>query len=167
MRNVVTGALASQMCVFCTTAIESAQSDKDIAIMKQMHKQRSLVEALKNTFSEIDHDNSNRAVSLDELKQVVEMHILDNIASSRPAADFQPFWKTGTGQEMMQVVEMHILDNIASSRPAADFQPFWKTGTGQEMMQDVMTLFLIIDHDESGWIDLEEPHAEHRNIGTI
>ena len=32
-RNVVTG-------VFCTTAIESAQSDKDIAIMKQMHKQR-------------------------------------------------------------------------------------------------------------------------------
>ena len=33
LRNVVTG-------VFCTTAIESAQSDKDIAIMKQMHKQR-------------------------------------------------------------------------------------------------------------------------------
>ncbi|CAE7838483.1 unnamed protein product, partial [Symbiodinium sp. KB8] len=95
------------MCVFCTTAIESAQSDKDIAIMKQMHKQRSLVEALKNTFSEIDHDNSNR-VSLDELKQAL------------------------TAKKLV-----HFMESLGIST------------------QDVMTLFLIIDHDESGWIDLE------------
>ena len=42
------------------------------------------------------------------LDEVVEMHILDNIASSRPAADFQPFWKTGTGQEMMQAAPWHL-----------------------------------------------------------
>ena len=30
-----------------------------------------------------------------------------------------------------------------------------------------MTLFLIIDHDESGWIDLDEPHAWYRNIGVL
>jgi len=99
--NVVTG-------VFCTTAIESAQSDKDIAIMKQMHKQRSLVEALKMTFSEIDHDNSNR-VSLDELKQAL------------------------TAKKLV-----HFMESLGIST------------------QDVMTLFLIIDHDESGWIDLDE-----------
>ncbi|CAE7933400.1 Scn11a [Symbiodinium necroappetens] len=47
--NVVTG-------VFCNTAIESAQSDKDIAIMKQMRKHDLQVQALRHIFKEIDHD---------------------------------------------------------------------------------------------------------------
>eukprot|EP00434_Breviolum_minutum_P010417 symbB.v1.2.009187.t1/scaffold581.1/size274127/1 len=58
--NVVTG-------VFCNTAIESAQADRDIAIMKYMAKHKAQVEALQIIFAEIDRDESD-LVSIDELK---------------------------------------------------------------------------------------------------
>jgi len=58
--NVVTG-------VFCNTAIESAQADRDIAIMKYMAKHKAQVERLQTVFAEIDRDESD-LVSIDELK---------------------------------------------------------------------------------------------------
>eukprot|EP00435_Cladocopium_sp_Y103_P005325 s1799_g1.t1 len=59
--NVVTG-------VFCNTAIENAKADKDIAIMKQMHKHQAQVEALRSVFSDIDCNNS-KLVSVAELEE--------------------------------------------------------------------------------------------------
>ncbi|CAE7230238.1 Cacna1c [Symbiodinium pilosum] len=58
--NVVTG-------VFCHTAIESAQADKEIAVMVQMEKEAAHVRGLKLMFTEMDSDGSNM-VSVDELK---------------------------------------------------------------------------------------------------
>eukprot|EP00439_Symbiodinium_sp_Y106_P073875 s574_g14.t1 len=74
--NVVTG-------VFCNTAIESARADKDIAIMKQMHKHEQQVQLLREIFKEIDQDESN-LISIKELKNAMEgkkmasfMHSMD------------------------------------------------------------------------------------------
>ncbi|CAE7360844.1 Cacna1s [Symbiodinium natans] len=74
--NVVTG-------VFCNQAIESARADKDIAIMKQMHKHEQQVQLLREIFSEIDQDESN-LISIKELKNAMEgkkmasfMHSMD------------------------------------------------------------------------------------------
>jgi len=61
--NVVTG-------VFCNTAIESANSDRDIRAIEQLNKQTTLVKSLKELFQEIDHDNSNM-VSIDEFRTAV------------------------------------------------------------------------------------------------
>jgi len=61
--NVVTG-------VFCNTAIENAKADKDIAIMKQMHKHAAQVESLRAVFNEIDI-NQSKLVSLKELKNAM------------------------------------------------------------------------------------------------
>jgi len=58
--NVVTG-------VFCHTAIESAQADKEIAVMVQMEKEAAHVRGLKSMFNEMDVDGSNM-VSVNELK---------------------------------------------------------------------------------------------------
>jgi len=99
--NVVTG-------VFCNTAIESAQSDKDIAIMKQMRKHDLQVQALRHIFKEIDHDKSN-LVTLAELQEAL---------SAKKLSSF--------------------LESMGIST------------------QDVSTLFMIIDTDRSGWIDLDE-----------
>lgn len=54
--NVVTG-------VFCHRAIESAQADKEIAIMKQMEWKESQLRALKGVFIEIDDDGSETITS--------------------------------------------------------------------------------------------------------
>lgn len=99
--NVVTG-------VFCNTAIESAQSDKDIAIMKQMRKHDAQVQALRHIFKEIDHDKSMH-VTLAELKEAL------------------------------------------SAKKLSSFMESMGIST-----QDVSTLFMIIDTDKSGMIDLEE-----------
>eukprot|EP00435_Cladocopium_sp_Y103_P043986 s173_g12.t1 len=99
--NVVTG-------VFCNTAIESAQSDKDIAIMKQMRKHDAQVQALRHIFKEIDHDKSSH-VTLGELQEAL---------SAKKLSSF--------------------LESMGIST------------------QDVSTLFMIIDTDRSGMIDLEE-----------
>jgi len=99
--NVVTG-------VFCNTAIESAQSDKDIAIMKQMRKHDLQVQALRHIFKEIDHDKSS-LVTLAELQEAL---------SAKKLSSF--------------------LESMGIST------------------QDVSTLFMIIDTDRSGWIDLDE-----------
>jgi len=61
--NVVTG-------VFCNTAIENAKADKDIAIMKQMHKHAAQVEVLRAVFTEIDTRKSKQ-VSMPELKEAM------------------------------------------------------------------------------------------------
>ena len=62
--NVVTG-------VFCNTAIESAHADRDIAIMKQLLKKQKQVNALKEIFQEIDHQNSE-SVNILDLKAALE-----------------------------------------------------------------------------------------------
>lgn len=69
--------------VFCNTAIESARADKDIAIMKQMHKHEQQVQLLREIFKEIDQDESN-LISIKELKSAMEgkkmasfMHSMD------------------------------------------------------------------------------------------
>lgn len=62
--NVVTG-------VFCNTAIENAKADKDIAVMKQMQKQRTQVDALRAVFNDIDM-NQSKLISLSELKVALE-----------------------------------------------------------------------------------------------
>lgn len=54
--NVVTG-------VFCHRAIESAQADKEIAIMKQMEWKEGQLRALKGVFIEIDDDGSETITS--------------------------------------------------------------------------------------------------------
>eukprot|EP00913_Durusdinium_trenchii_P030754 g28804.t1 len=72
--NVVTG-------VFCNTAIESAHADRDIAIMKQMVKQKAQVEALQDIFLEIDRDESHE-VSIDELKAALEERKLASFMES-------------------------------------------------------------------------------------
>lgn len=99
--NVVTG-------VFCNTAIESAQSDKDIAIMKQMRKHDAQVQALRHIFKEINHDKSSH-VTLGELQEAL---------SAKKLSSF--------------------LESMGIST------------------QDVSTLFMIIDADRSGMIDLDE-----------
>ncbi|CAJ1357725.1 unnamed protein product [Effrenium voratum] len=72
--NVVTG-------VFCNNAIESAQSDKDIAIMKQMHKHESQVRALGEIFAEIDEDASER-ITIRELKEALNGDKMSNFLKS-------------------------------------------------------------------------------------
>ena len=99
--NVVTG-------IFCNTAIESAQSDKDIAIMKQMRKHNAQVQALRHIFKEIDHDKSSH-VTLAELQEAL------------------------------------------SAKKLSSFMESMGIST-----QDVSTLFMIIDTDRSGMIDLDE-----------
>ena len=51
---LITGRFAGWICVgvFCNTAIESANADKDIAVIKQLQKQASHVEALRKIFEE-------------------------------------------------------------------------------------------------------------------
>lgn len=62
--NVVTG-------VFCHTAIESANSDKDIAIRVQLNQQQSYVRAIKGMFRDIDADGSN-SITIDEFERTLD-----------------------------------------------------------------------------------------------
>ncbi|CAK9086009.1 Cation channel sperm-associated protein 1 (CatSper1) [Durusdinium trenchii] len=62
--NVVTG-------VFCNTAIESAHADRDIAIMKQLLKQKKQVASLREVFKEIDTDQTD-SVNILDLKAAME-----------------------------------------------------------------------------------------------
>lgn len=72
--NVVTG-------VFCNTAIESARADKDIAIMKQMHKHEAQVQSLREIFHEIDNQKSS-VVSLKQLKEALQSQKLASFMHS-------------------------------------------------------------------------------------
>ncbi|CAE7244991.1 scn4ab [Symbiodinium sp. CCMP2592] len=99
--NVVTG-------VFCNTAIESAHADKDVAAIKQIHKQAAQVQSLQNIFREMDTENCN-VVSLQEFEEAM---------SQQKMASF--------------------LQSMGIST------------------EDVWTLFMIMDADRSGLIDLEE-----------
>ncbi|CAK9047907.1 L type [Durusdinium trenchii] len=60
--NVVTGVFLR-----CRNAIESAQADKEIAIMKQMEWKEAQLRALKGVFVEIDADKSN-VITTEELE---------------------------------------------------------------------------------------------------
>ena len=72
--NVVTG-------VFCNTAIESAGADREIAIMKQMKKQESQMQTLKDIFEEIDLDCSSE-INLQELKNALKSQKLRTFMNS-------------------------------------------------------------------------------------
>ncbi|OLQ05726.1 hypothetical protein AK812_SmicGene11081 [Symbiodinium microadriaticum] len=88
--NVVTG-------VFCNTAIENAKADKDssdaavrkdtmpmkdIAVMKQMQKQRTQVDALRAVFNDIDM-NQSKLISLSELKVALEESKMASFLAAR------------------------------------------------------------------------------------
>jgi len=64
MLNVVTG-------VFCHSAIESSNSDKEIASLKQLSNERNYVETIRKFFSELDDDNSD-CVTIDEFERALE-----------------------------------------------------------------------------------------------
>ncbi|CAJ1347136.1 unnamed protein product [Effrenium voratum] len=72
--NVVTG-------VFCNTAIESANSDKDIAALTQLQKQSTLVRSLRRIFKDMDKENSNM-VSIDEFKTSMATRKLSSFLES-------------------------------------------------------------------------------------
>lgn len=72
--NVVTG-------VFCTTAIESANADKDIAAIKQLHKQTTHVQALRKIFHEIDADQCH-VVSIEDLRDAISKKKLSSFLES-------------------------------------------------------------------------------------
>lgn len=99
--NVVTG-------VFVNTAIESANTDKDLATLKQMHKRLAQVDNLKQIFQEIDDSNANQ-VSIDELEEALATN------------------KMGSFMESLGI-----------------------------STDDVWSLFLLLDADENGVIDLDE-----------
>lgn len=61
--NVVTG-------VFCSTAIETATADKDVATIKQIRAKAQQVEALREIFTEIDKKHSNQ-VSFKEVEDAI------------------------------------------------------------------------------------------------
>eukprot|EP00931_Biecheleriopsis_adriatica_P073307 TRINITY_DN47618_c0_g1_i1.p1 TRINITY_DN47618_c0_g1~~TRINITY_DN47618_c0_g1_i1.p1 ORF type:complete len:651 (-),score=115.72 TRINITY_DN47618_c0_g1_i1:8-1918(-) len=61
--NVVTG-------VFCHTAIESANSDKDIAIRVQLANHKNYVKAIKGMFQDMDVDGSN-SITIDEFERTL------------------------------------------------------------------------------------------------
>ncbi|CAL1144918.1 unnamed protein product, partial [Cladocopium goreaui] len=99
--NVVTG-------VFCNTAIESANADKDIAVIKQLQKQASHVEALRKIFEEIDADS-------------------------------------------LDVVSIQDLEEAMSQKKLSSFLESMGIST-----EDVWTLFMIMDNDQTGLVNLEE-----------
>jgi len=72
--NVVTG-------VFCTTAIESANADKDVAAIKQLHKQTTHVQALRKIFHEIDADQCH-VVSIEDLRDAISKKKLSSFLES-------------------------------------------------------------------------------------
>ncbi|CAE7360806.1 Cacna1h, partial [Symbiodinium sp. CCMP2456] len=72
--NVVTG-------VFCNTAIENAKADKDIAVMKQMQKHRTQVEALRAVFNDIEV-NQSKLINLSELKVAMQESKLGSFMES-------------------------------------------------------------------------------------
>lgn len=61
--NVVTG-------VFCSTAIETATADKDVATIKQIRAKAQQVEALREIFTEINKKHSNQ-VSFKEVEDAI------------------------------------------------------------------------------------------------
>ncbi|CAJ1349888.1 unnamed protein product [Effrenium voratum] len=61
--NVVTG-------VFCSTAVESAANDKEIAMMKQYQRKQMQVSDLRHVFREIV-DNETNLVSLEEFEEAL------------------------------------------------------------------------------------------------
>jgi len=99
--NVVTG-------VFCNTAIESANADKDIAVIKQLQKQASHVKALRKIFEEIDADS-------------------------------------------LDVVSIQDLEEAMSQKKLSSFLESMGIST-----EDVWTLFMIMDNDQTGLVNLEE-----------
>ncbi|CAK9047973.1 unnamed protein product [Durusdinium trenchii] len=63
------------------TAIESAQADKEIAIMKQMEWKEAQLRALKGVFVEIDADKSN-VITTEELEVAMSKDSLTNFLES-------------------------------------------------------------------------------------
>merc|ERR1711876_75356 len=61
--NVVTG-------VFCQSAIESAQSDKDLVTMNLLHDRERLQSQFAKIFSDLDLDSSGE-LTIDELESVL------------------------------------------------------------------------------------------------
>ena len=99
--NVVNG-------VFVNTAVETAMHDKDVASMKQLQLQESIVQTLKQVFEEID-SNGTCLVSLEDIEVAVETRKLGG-----------------------------FLESMGIST------------------QDMITLFMILDADKSGLLDLDE-----------
>ncbi|CAE8606270.1 unnamed protein product, partial [Polarella glacialis] len=58
--NVVTG-------VFCQNAIESAQTDKELAVMVQLANKTHYVKAMRTLFTELDEDSS-KTITIDEFE---------------------------------------------------------------------------------------------------
>ena len=67
--------------MFCTTAIESANADKDIAAVKQLHKQTTHVQALRKIFHEIDADQCH-VVSIEDLRDAISKKKLSSFLES-------------------------------------------------------------------------------------
>jgi len=72
--NVVTG-------VFCNTAIESANMDKDLATIKYERLKKSQVEQLRITFKELDH-SSSEYISIQDLEAAMQKNKLSNFLES-------------------------------------------------------------------------------------
>eukprot|EP00931_Biecheleriopsis_adriatica_P074691 TRINITY_DN48698_c0_g1_i1.p1 TRINITY_DN48698_c0_g1~~TRINITY_DN48698_c0_g1_i1.p1 ORF type:complete len:619 (-),score=125.88 TRINITY_DN48698_c0_g1_i1:76-1932(-) len=64
MLNVITG-------VFCHSAIESANNDKELATMMQLMNQKQYVETMQRFFNEIDDDGSN-CITVEEFENALK-----------------------------------------------------------------------------------------------
>eukprot|EP00913_Durusdinium_trenchii_P002478 g2290.t1 len=130
--NVVTG-------VFVNTAIESASADKDIATLKQMHKRVAQMESLRQIFYEIDESNANQ-VSIDELEEALSEAELNFGSARTRLCALQMGWQA-----------------ICRRQPGLKEN---KLGTFMESLgistDDVWSLFVLIDADDNGIVDLEE-----------
>ncbi|CAE7255292.1 Scn11a [Symbiodinium pilosum] len=57
--------------VFCSTAMDSAAADKDLAVMKQMQRHSSQVHELQHMFHEIVGENDGDEVSIEDFKRAL------------------------------------------------------------------------------------------------
>ncbi|CAK9019604.1 unnamed protein product [Durusdinium trenchii] len=81
--NVVTG-------VFCTTAMESAAADKEIATMKQLQKKNAQLQDLRDAFAEIVDSESN-TVNIEDFSKAMSSarfrHFLESMSISTTDID--------------------------------------------------------------------------------
>ncbi|CAK9051506.1 L type [Durusdinium trenchii] len=158
--NVVTG-------VFCTTAMESAAADKEIATMKQLQKKNAQLQDLRDAFAEIVDSESN-TVNIEDFSKAMSSarfrHFLESMSISTTDIDIL-FTIIDTDQSGLIDLEEFVQGCLQLHGPAKSLQlarMSFENKITRKAMKSMASSLLQLEEQLKRWPPVERAEQAER-----